>query len=123
MHLGDRHHPAGRVGEGDLDLCVLGRRALQLQERRDQLQRIADTMIDFAQQHGPFDRQLLEAIALLAQFLFRGFMGAPQPHRFGGACQRGKQQRHELSGCILENVIESAGLEGGDCHARNPAHL
>ena len=51
MHLRDRGDAAHRVGERRLDV-VLGRRiGLQMQQRGDDLQRVADAVVDLAQQH------------------------------------------------------------------------
>ena len=51
MHLRDGGDPAHGVGQRGLDVVLAGGIGLQMQQRGDDLQAVADAMIDLAQQH------------------------------------------------------------------------
>ena len=51
MNLRDRGDAAHRIGQRRLDVFLGRRIGLQMQQRGDDLQRVADAVIDLAQQH------------------------------------------------------------------------
>ena len=51
VNLCHRGDPAHRIGQRRLDVILAARIGLQVQQRGDDLQTVADAVIDFAQQH------------------------------------------------------------------------
>ena len=113
MHLGDRHHAGGGIEQRGLHFLARIGLALHLQHCRDQLQRVADAVVDLLQQDRALLGQRLEAVARQTHFGFRGLLCPAHPHRLDRALERRLQQRNELALRILDHVVERTRLEGG----------
>ncbi len=114
MHLGDGQHAAIGVEQG---IPGLGRGrsiGLEMQECRDQLQAVADPVVDLAHQHLTLCRQGLEAIARLDDGAVRRLLLPPETDARDRGSDRGLEQFHELPADILDDVVGGAGLEGRD---------
>ena len=76
MDLRDCRDPAHRIGQRRLDVVLVRRIGLQVQERGDDLQRVADAVVDFAQQQFAFGGQRRIAVARAVNLGFRLVTGA-----------------------------------------------
>ena len=118
MDLGDGEHAA--IGFGQR-LARLGRgRAVRLkvQEGRDELERIADPVVDLAHQHLALGRERLEPVARLDDGPVGRLLLAPEPPPRDGGADRGFEEFDELSPDILDDIVDRPGLERRD---RDPA--
>ncbi len=114
VHLRDGGDAAHGVGERRLDVLLVGGVGLQMQQGCDDLQRIADAMVDLAEQHLALRGERGVAVArgvhlglgLVARFLDRG-----APDR---AVHRDLEQGDELAPDILDQIVRRAGLQRGD---------
>ena len=97
MHLGDGHDAGGGIEQRCLHFLARIGLALHLQHCRDELQRVADAVVDLLQQDCAFLGERLEAVARPPHFRFRHFLCAAQPHRLHRALERRLQQRDELA--------------------------
>ncbi len=114
MHLGDGGDAAHRVGQRGLDLVLSGGARLQMQQRGDDLERIADAVIDLAQQHFAFGGERRVAVArgmdLGLGFLARALQLGLAQRAFG----RDMQQRDEVALDVLDQIVGRACLQRGD---------
>ena len=114
MHLGDRGDPAHRVGQRRLDVFLARRIGLQMQQRGDDLQRIADPVVDFAQQHFAFggERRIAVARGMNLGFgLVAGPLKLGLPQR---AVDGDLEQRNEFAPDVLDQIVGGAGLQRRD---------
>ena len=121
MDLGDRGDAAHRIGQRRLDV-VLGRRiGLQMQQRGDDLQAVADAVVDFAQQHFAFGGERRIAVARgvnLGLGLVAGALQLGLPQR---AVDGDLKQRNEIALHVLDQIVGGAGLQRSDGDRRDPA--
>ncbi len=109
-HGGD---PAHGVGERRLDVVLRARIGLQVQQRGDDLQRVADAVVDLAQQHLALGGERGIAIARgmdLGLGVVAGLLQLRLPQR---AVDRDLQQRDEFALHVLDEIVGSAGLQRG----------
>ena len=79
-----------------------------MQERRDDLERVADAVIDLPHQERSLGRQRLEAIARGAHLRLRRVAGAAHAHARHGLLDRGLKQRDEFAADRLDDVVGRA---------------
>ena len=128
MHLGDGGHAAHGIAQRRLDVFLRAGIGLQVQERRDDLQAVADAMIDLAQQNLAFRGKRGIAIARSVNLGFGVVASLADAGLAQRAFDRDVQQRNEIALRILHQIIVRAGLErrhgdlavlrGGDEHHR-----
>ena len=117
-HGGDPPHGVGQRG---LDVVLGARIGLQMQQRGDDLQRVADAVVDLAQQHLALGGERGIAVARgmdLGLGVVAGLSDLRLPQR---AVDRDLQQRDELALHVLDQIVGGAGLQCGDGDRWNPA--
>ena len=114
VHLRHRGDPAHRVGQRRLDVGLLARRRLQMQQRGDDLQRIADAVVDLAQQHLALGGERGEAVARGMDFRDRLVARLADPRLLDRLVDRDVQQRHEVAHGVLHQIVGGAGFQRGD---------
>ena len=114
MNLRPGGDPPHRVGQRRLDVVLGARIGLQMQQRGDDLQRIADAVVDLAQQHLALGGERGVAVARgvdLGLGVVAGLLNPRLPQR---AVDRDLQQRDEIALYVLDQIIGGAGLQRGD---------
>ena len=114
MDLCDRRDAAHRVGERRLDVFLGRRTGLQMQQRGDDLQRVADTVVDLAQQHLALGGERGKTVARGMDFglgLVARLLQRRLPQR---AVDRDLEQGDEIAVDVLDQVVGGAGLQRGD---------
>ncbi len=114
MHLCDRHHAAGGGGERRFHVLAAGARRLQVQQRGDDLEGVADAVIDLAHEKGALGRERFEAVARGPHLLLCRLLGPAQPDAPDGLGERRLEQVDELPARRLDDVVGGARLQGCD---------
>ena len=112
MHLGDGGDTAHGVGERGLHI-VVRRRGLQMQQRGDDLQAVADAVIDLAQQHFALGGERGVAVPRRAHLRFGGFLGLAHARAVQRAGNGHRKQGDEIALGVLDQVVGGAGLQRG----------
>ena len=121
MHLRHRGDPPHGVGQRRLDVVLGARIGLQMQQRGDDLQRVADAVVDLAQQHLALGGERGVAVARgmdLGLGVVAGLSDLRLPQR---AVDGDLQQRDEIALHVLDQIVGGAGLQRGDGDRWNPA--
>jgi hypothetical protein len=118
MDAGDRADARLRLHQGRMRSGIGDGRGLQPDQRGDERERVADAVVDLAQQH-------LGAVARLADVLLRGGRFPGERRLRHRAFQSGMQELEELFAGVLRHIIGCAGLECRDRHAEiaGPGHV
>ena len=131
MHLRHRGDAAHGVGQRRLDAVLIAGIGLQMQQRGDDLQTVADAMVDLAQQHLAFGGKCCVAVAR-GVHLGLGIVAGFADHRllqraFDGDVEQGD----EIAERVLHQIVGGARLQrghrdpgvlrGGDEHHRRRA--
>ena len=114
MHLRDRGDAAHRIGQRRLDVVLAAGIGLQVQQRGDDLQTVADAVVDLAQQHLAFGGERRVAVARgvdLGLGLVAGLLNRRLPQR---AVDGDLEQRNEIALHVLDQIVGRAGLQRGD---------
>ncbi len=121
MNLGHGGDPPHRIGQRRLDVVLGARTGLQMQQRGDDLQTVADAVIDLAQQHLAFGGKRRVAVARgvdLGLGVVAGLLDLRLAQR---AVDGDLQQRDEIALDVLDQIIGGTGLQGGDGDRWSPA--
>ncbi len=118
MHETDRLDPLRGRSENAACCGVRELGGLQAEQRRDELEAVADAMIDLPQHDRLLGGERLEPVERGAQLLLRGGLLAPQPLLIQCAVDRRREQFQEHALDVLEHVIGGALPQRGDGDAR-----
>ena len=114
VDLRHRGHPSHRVGQRGLDVVLSCGIGLQVQQRGDDLQTVADAMVHLAQQHFALGGERGVTVARGMNF---GLGLVARPLKLGlaqRAVHRNLQQRNEIALRILDQIIGRPGLQRGN---------
>ncbi len=117
MHLRYRRDPAHGIGQRGLDVVHAAAGSLQMQQRRNDLQAVADAVVDLAQQHLALGGERGIAVARDPDFLFGGKLGAQDARAFQRTGDGDMQQGDEIAVSVFDKIVGGAGLQGGDGNA------
>ena len=114
MNLRDRGDASHGIGKSSLDAFLRRRIGLQVQQRGDDLQRVADAVVDLAQQHFALGCERRIAIARGMDFGF-GFVAGLLKFRLAQRAVDGNlEQRDEIAPDILDQIVGGTRLQRGD---------
>ena len=114
MHLGDGQHPAVGLVQRLLGFGRGRAVGLEVEEGRDELERVADAVVHLAHQHLPLGRQRFEPVAGFDDGAVGLLLVAAQHHAGHRRAHRGFEELDELAADVLDHVIRSARLERRD---------